>query len=386
MSKPAFLSTLGVVTQREFKRSFWTRSTVITLATVLLIMLAMLIVPRILSPDSGEKTIAVTGASSSQAQELSTAANKVGVNLEVTNSETLPEEADALWSVSPQGPEGNALEVRKASEQNELSQSVDRIRLAYLDGQGESTSLEAPAISAVEQDENEAQLLVIAYFVVLVGFNLVVSNASLVAQRTIEEKGNRVIDILIPRFHLYGFIAGKVCGTGLAGVAQLLLLGVMAAGLLTVTGSSATVGLVLTVLPHAIIWYVLGFLFFGFLYAGLGSLLRSPAEGAALQAPLQLLNLGLFVVAIFALQDPSAPWVQSLVAIPPFSLVLGPIVSVVSGWTPTLVVGGILTAVAVAVVVLSFLGVRLYRWGIVNEDWRRLFRRRSSGQPAPADD
>ena len=109
-------------------------------------------------------------------------------------------------------------------------------------------------------------------------------------------------------------------------------------------------------MPHAIIWYVLGYLFFGFLHAGLGSLLRSPVEGAALQAPLQLLNLGLFIVAIFGLQNPNADWVHWLVAVPPFSLVLGPTVSVTAGWNLMLAVALILTSIFI--IILSFVGVK----------------------------
>lgn len=369
--RPSFLQTTGLVTWREFKRSFFTRATIMTLLIVLLIVAAMAILPRFLSSGGQEATIAVSGASQEQIQTFTSKESELGVDIQATDKgSTVPDGADALWEIDPNG---SNLIVNESSQQQDVTRTVELLRLAALDGEGEASELSAPAVSAVQANDDEALRLIIAYFVVIMGINLIVGTASLVAQRCIEEKGNRVIDILLPRFNLHGFLCGKVFGTGLAGLAQFVLMGLGAGLILALAGRMSVVLLVLSVLPHAVLWYVLGFLFFGFLYAGLGSLLKSPTEGAALQAPLQLLNMGLFVVAIIALQTPKADWVLTLAAIPPFSLALGPLVSVTSGWDTNLLIGALLTFAAV--LILSAIGVKLYRWGIVNEDWKKLFSR-----------
>ncbi|MBE0479885.1 MAG: ABC transporter permease [Dehalococcoidia bacterium] len=131
------------------------------------------------------------------------------------------------------------------------------------------------------QDELN-RFMVPMVFALLFVFALFMSSGYLF-QSVAEEKENRVIEILLSSVTSGQLLAGKVIGLGAAGLVQITVW-LMTAWFLIKTLSLNVPGLSqlsvpLPVLAWGIIYFVLGFLLFGALYAGVGSLFATPREG-----------------------------------------------------------------------------------------------------------
>ena len=66
--------------------------------------------------------------------------------------------------------------------------------------------------------------------------------------------------------------AGKVLGIGILGVAQVVLIGVVAITVMSIQDAFEIPDAAGTVLAWAFVWYVLGFAFYAVAYAAAGSL------------------------------------------------------------------------------------------------------------------
>jgi ABC-type Na+ efflux pump permease subunit len=94
-----------------------------------------------------------------------------------------------------------------------------------------------------------------------------------VAMGTVEEKQNRVVEVILSRVRPWQVLVGKVAGIGLLGLMQLVALAgaaYVSAELADFSGIDvAAIGV--PIIISLISWFVLGYAFYAFLYAAVGS-------------------------------------------------------------------------------------------------------------------
>ena len=104
----------------------------------------------------------------------------------------------------------------------------------------------------------------------------------------IEEKTNRVVEVLMSALRPHQLMAGKVIGIGLLGIAQLLLIvvtaGVAALAVDLVDIPDVSIGLIGSLL----MWFVLGFSFYSVAYAAAGALVSRMEEAQSVATPLDV--------------------------------------------------------------------------------------------------
>ncbi len=154
------------------------------------------------------------------------------------------------------------------------------------------------------------------------------SIAQMLLTNTVEEKSNKLVEVLLSSLAPVELMAGKIIGiaaTGLTIVASWLTIFIAAAlWLPSILGGSGSVdlsGLINdpTYLLSFIVYFVLGYLFYAALLCGIGSLASNLKEAQTLMMPIQLLLIVPLIVMVPIGRDPNGLLAQILSWIPPFT-------------------------------------------------------------------
>ena len=154
------------------------------------------------------------------------------------------------------------------------------------------------------------------------------SIAQMLLTNTVEEKSNKLVEVLLSSIAPVELMAGKIIGiaaTGLTIVASWLTLLLAAALLLpSLLGGSGSVdlsGLINdpTYLVSFIVYFVLGYLFYAALLCGIGSVASNLKEAQTLMMPIQMLLIVPLVVMVPIGRDPNGLLAQALSWFPPFT-------------------------------------------------------------------
>jgi ABC-2 type transport system permease protein len=207
-------------------------------------------------------------------------------------------------------------------------------------------------------------------------FMAIITYGTWVAMSVAEEKGSRVMELMLNAATPLQMLAGKVIGNGAAGLTQYAV--VLAAGVVGVltqdvvrhefvkgsTGSTSLGGLTPSTLAGFAILFVLGFVFYSLLYAALGSLVSRQEDVQSATSPLMVLIMIGYFMSIFALQTINETWVRIVSFVPFFSpyLMLARIsVGDVGPWEVALAAAILVVSIGLALVVAA----RIYSAGVL---------------------
>jgi ABC-2 type transport system permease protein len=121
-----------------------------------------------------------------------------------------------------------------------------------------------------------------------------------VATGVVEEKSNRVVELVLSTVPARWLLAGKVIGIGLLGVVQLMLVGGLAAVLLAVGAFDAPTSLggsVALVVP----WFALGYALYAVAYAAAGALASRAEDANSAAGPVTYTLIAAYMIGYAAL-------------------------------------------------------------------------------------
>ena len=211
---------------------------------------------------------------------------------------------------------------------------------------------------------------------VILIFMAIITYGTWVAMSVAEEKGSRVMELMLNATTPLQMLAGKVMGNGAAGLAQYgAVVGAVLVGLLVqgplhgavVGGSSSgpsVSGLTVPLLASFLILFALGFLLYSLLYAALGSLVSRQEDVQSATSPLMMLVMAGYFMSIVAVQSVTETWVVVFSYVPFFSPYM--MLARVAGghvqlWEFGLAVVLMLAAIGVAL----FVAARIYSAGVL---------------------
>ncbi len=235
----------------------------------------------------------------------------------------------------------------------------------------EVTQLLSPAPPAVETleepDPERAVRQGAAYAGSLVLLMSILMLGQFVLLGVLEEKSNRVAEVVLSRVRPIELMAGKVIGIGLLGLAQLLVFAAAALALVSIIDLAELPNLS-EVGPSVILgvvgWFVLGYAFYAVLYAAAGSLVsrQEDVQGVGWIPMIGLVPA--YLLAISASQNPD----RAIVKVGSMRPALAPLVMparYAAGDVALWEVGvAILVTVASTYLVIRF-AARVYRGGIL---------------------
>jgi ABC-2 type transport system permease protein len=145
-----------------------------------------------------------------------------------------------------------------------------------------------------------------------------------------EEKGSRVMELMLNATTPLQMLAGKMMGNGGAGLTQYgIILAAVVGGLVlqgpihkAVVGTesgTAFGGLSPLVLGAFVVLFILGFTMYSLLYAALGSLVSRQEDVQSATSPLMMLIMVGYFMSVFGLQAIDETWVRVASFVPFFS-------------------------------------------------------------------
>jgi ABC-2 type transport system permease protein len=210
----------------------------------------------------------------------------------------------------------------------------------------------------------QAARLIAANLAVVFIFAMLMFYASMIVNGIIEEKGSRVVELLVEAVPIRQLLAGKVLGLGTIALGQMLVLFVPATAVLVVANRDlipAGIGGMLAIIG---LWFVLGYVLYTLISAGLGALVSRPEEAQAVLTPASLLALVGYLVGFAAIQAPDATFAVVAGWMPFSAPFVMPVRQLVGEPTP-LEVGGALVLVVLTTAVVARLAARIYEGGIL---------------------
>ena len=256
-----------------------------------------------------------------------------------------------------------------------VQRSLDVVNTrAVLDDLGlsddEIASVEEPStvtVTTIEESgtEDEARKAA-AFFGAIILYIAIIMFGQFVAMGTVEEKQNRVVEVVLSRVSSWQVLVGKVAGIGLLGLVQLTII----AGAAYISAQLADLadidvsGIGLPIIASVLFWFVLGYTFYAFLYAAVGSTVsRQEDLQGALMLPIALILPG-YLLAIAAVENADAvvPRVASL--LPMWAPFVMP-VRIASGSAQAWEVAVAVIGSAAGALVLVWIGSRVYRGALL---------------------
>jgi len=240
----------------------------------------------------------------------------------------------------------------------------------------------------------------LVYFLLLLLYISVIMYGVYVAQGVIEEKSNRVMEIMIAAVRPSQLLAGKIGGIGALALTQMLVFAVAAAAMLVIvalsqaskvqslsTAASAqgqqAMSAIATVPPstlvYLLVFFLLGFFTYATMFAGVGALASKAEDVQQSNGILIGPIIFAYLLSIFALQDPDKPflvWTSMVPLISPMLMFTRVATSSVPFWQ----IAVSIVASLLAIWLFTLLAAKLYRIGVLmygkplapKEIWRAL--------------
>jgi ABC-2 type transport system permease protein len=146
-----------------------------------------------------------------------------------------------------------------------------------------------------------------------------------VQRSIIEEKNNRVIEVLLSSLRPEDLLFGKIFGVGAVGMTQYAIWGlfgtIMTAYGLTMGGPVAELAgnFSFATLGFFILYYLLGFLFYATMFAGIGSVCNTDQEAQQMQTPVVLCLVFTILLPMLVIQRPDSTFATVISLIPFFT-------------------------------------------------------------------
>jgi ABC-2 type transport system permease protein len=231
------------------------------------------------------------------------------------------------------------------------------------------------AASSTNDLSTEISTSLLSTGLIVLIFMAIVTYGVWVAMSVAEEKGSRVMELMLNATTPLQMLAGKMLGNGGAGLTQygIILLAVVG-GLLAqgpihqaVVGTDSGTqfgGLSPAVLGAFVVLFILGFTLYSLLYAALGSLVSRQEDVQSATSPLMVLIMAGYFMSVAGLQAIDETWVRVASFVPFFSpyLMLARVsAGHVEPWEFGLAVVLLLASIAVAL----FVAARIYSAGVL---------------------
>jgi ABC-2 type transport system permease protein len=261
-----------------------------------------------------------------------------------------------------------------AENNEELLRYVIRdalLREAGVPAEDAARILQGVTITVITTEGNEVSGLDIAagiavpmVFVGIFIFSIFMTSGYLL-QSVTEEKENRVVEIVLSSIPATPLMAGKIIGLGGAGLTQVAVW--MASALIAVPLLSnqipdlGPIALDPTMLVLALIYFVLGYLAFGAIFAAIGAIAPGNREAQQYSGFLGFAAAMPFIVFSAFLTDLQSPLVLAMTLFPltaPTSMLL---VLGLSDSIPWTLVGASLTSLTLFAILATFASARIFR-------------------------
>ncbi len=322
---------IWIVALREIRERGGSRAYRISTVLAVLLVVAVILIPS-LTGESKTYHVGLTGTvPAGTVAALDVQANAVGHQLETTRYATLDQGERAVRDkkIDVLLVDGSRLDWRTRSDSTltavianalqavHIRQQADRLgiptdQLAQLLVPVTLTSRTIGAAHTADKDANTVGFIAVGLLYVAISFY-----AGFVLTGVVQEKANRVAEVLLARMPARQVLAGKVVGIGAVGLGQFALIAIAAGVTVQLMNHADAPSIPADVLGWTLIWFILGYLFYSVVYAALGATTSRIEDAQSAIAPITGLMLLSYLGVIYAEENPDAALTVVLSYFPP---------------------------------------------------------------------
>jgi ABC-2 type transport system permease protein len=306
-----------LVARREWDQRVRSRAFLIATAISIALVVALILVPDLFG-GGGTRTVGLVGERSRELPvRIRAAGDAVGLSVEtrpfgdrtaarvaLRSDEVevvLLDQGVVLWK-SDADPQLGAVvaeavqSIERERVTHELGLSADEAARVVRPVQLSTVTLER--VSRERSEREELATIAVGVLLMAIAFY-----GGFVVVGVVEEKSSRVVEVVLAHLRPSELFVGKIAGIGLAGLAQLGLIGVAALVALafSVNPSAETAP---STIPWLVCWFILGYAFYAVLYGTVGSLISRQEEAESIQFPI---TAGLIVAYFVSMEVASSP-------------------------------------------------------------------------------
>ena len=226
--------------------------------------------------------------------------------------------------------------------------------------------------------ESAGQSFVVAYVIAILLFMAILLYGVNVMSSVLEEKRDRIVEVLVSSLRPFQLMLGKVLGTGAVSFFQFVIWGVSARVLISMRApiaralgapEAASQNMQLPHIPFATLavfmaFFLGGFLLYSAMFAAVGAMSSNEQEARQAQQPVTYLLMISYLSIIGLTNEPSSTFAKTLSIVPFTSPIATPVRwSGGSMGTGELVLS--LAMLAIAIVGVTWIAARIYRVGIL---------------------
>ena len=372
---------IRLVARRELVEQVRGKSFLISTAITLVILIAIIVVPRLFGVGRPETfDVGVVGGTSARVgQALVAQAGAAGVKVRLQQPADLAAAETAVRDGKLDLAIVDGRELLVKADVNEqlslLAQSAsrtlraqERLAAAGLD-QAEIQSALAPSplpVRGLEPvDQTERSKRAIATVSIFLLYGQLIGYCFAVAMGVVEEKATRVVEVLLAAVRPVQLLAGKVVGLGLVGLIQLTAIGAVGLTVAIAVDAISLPAGALGTIGWVLVWFLLGYAFYSSLFAVAGAIVSRQEELQNTAAPLNLLMVGSFLVAFMgAGSNPGSTLATVSSFLPPVAPLVMP-VRIAAGEVAAWQVAASLGIMLVSILAVVLLAARLYEGAVL---------------------
>ena len=344
-------NSLGLVIQREYFERVKRKSFIISTILVPIVMIALMLAPAffMLFSKSEQKTVMVVDNTGVVAQRLvgndevkfvpatapvdSLRANEDNETILILGSDAVENPAKGITLLS----RGSVSMMTDAFITGQIKSAIEDVRLQKYNIPDIKQIMEDVTADVkmttirIDQEKDTETSSELSYFLSLIMdmmlYMFILIYGQMVMTSIIEEKNNRVLEIVVSSVKPFQLMLGKIAGVGLVAITQILIWAVLigtavavATPFLTpetlgndvpveVTGALAQFtepGFLISLLVYTLLFFIGGFLFYSSIYAAIGSAVSNVQDASQLSSIATMPVIIGIIGSMAILNDPSS--------------------------------------------------------------------------------
>jgi ABC-2 type transport system permease protein len=189
----------------------------------------------------------------------------------------------------------------------------------------ENIDLKTIQLQKGEEKESDFDFLYFSSFIFIMMLYMTILMWGIAVERSIiEEKNNRIIEVLLSSVKPFDLLGGKILGVGSVGLTQYAIWGIFGVLLsaygLSMGGTVAKFSAFSWVtIVFFIVYYLLGFLFYSTMFAGIGAICNTDREAQQMQTPVVMALAFTIIIPMMIIQNPDGTFATVISMIPFFT-------------------------------------------------------------------
>jgi ABC-2 type transport system permease protein len=221
------------------------------------------------------------------------------------------------------------------------------------------------------EEKDTGGTFMISYILALIIYMAILIYGQVIMRGVIEEKSSRVVEVVLSSLKPFQLMMGKILGIGAVGLTQFSIWTLFGIGA-SVYGTSfipagvnfAMPGIPAHVFVYFVVFFILGYFLFGTLYAAIGSMVNSEKEAQQLVMPVTMFLIVPIMLMIFIIRAPNSSIAVFLSFIPFFAPILM-FLRITVLLPPFGQIGASIVILILTILLMIWLTAKIYRVGIL---------------------